>query len=52
MGRLNWSIFDGAEFESLIHVLLFFTEPGITLFGRSGKDSGQDAISGDGTHVY
>lgn len=52
MGRLNWSIFDGAEFESLVHTLLFFTVPDIVLFGRPGKDSGQDAISGDGTHVY
>ena len=52
MGRLNWSGFDGAEFESLVHSLLFFVEPSIVLFGRPGKDSGQDAISGDGSHVY
>lgn len=52
MGRLNWSGFNGAEFESLVHSLLFFDEPGIVLFGRPGKDSGQDAISGDGSHVY
>jgi len=52
MGRLNWSIFDGAEFESLVHSVLFFTEPGIMLCGRPGKDGGQDAISADRTHVY
>ena len=52
MGRLSWSGFDGAEFESLVHSLLFFEEPGIVLFGRPGKDNGQDAISGDRTHVY
>lgn len=52
MGRLNWSGFDGAEFESLVHSLLFFEEPGVILFGRPGKDNGQDAISGDKTHVY
>lgn len=52
MGRLNWSGLDGAEFESLVHSLLFFEEPGIVLFGRPGKDNGQDAISGDRTHVY
>ena len=52
MGRLNWSGFDGAEFESLVHSLLFFEEPSVILFGRPGKDNGQDAISGDKTHVY
>lgn len=52
MGRLNWSGFDGAEFESLVHSLLFFEEPGVVLFGRPGPDNGQDAISGDKTHVY
>lgn len=52
MSRLNWSGFDGAEFESLVHSLLFFEEPDIVLFGRPGKDCGQDAISGDGRHVY
>lgn len=52
MGRLNWSGFDGAEFESLVHSLLFFEEPDVILFGRPGKDNGQDAISGDKTHVY
>ena len=52
MGRLNWSGFDGAEFESLVHSILFFEVPGILLFGRPGKDSGQDAITSDRTHVY
>lgn len=52
MSRLNWMRFDGAEFESLVHSILFFKEPNVILLGRPGKDSGQDAISGDGTHVY
>ena len=52
MGRLNWSGFDGAEFESLVHSVLFFEAPNILLFGRPGKDSGQDAITSDRTHVY
>lgn len=49
---MNWSGFDGAEFESLVHSLLFFEKPDIVLFGRPGKDCGQDAVSGDGRHVY
>ena len=52
MGRLNWSGFDGAEFESLVHSVLFFEVPNILLFGRPGKDSGQDAITSDRVHVY
>lgn len=52
MGRLNWSGFDGAEFEALVHSVLFFEVPNILLFGRPGKDSGQDAITSDRTHVY
>lgn len=52
MSRLNWSGLDGAEFESLVHSLLFFEQPDTVLFARPGRDSGQDAISADGTHVY
>lgn len=52
MSRLNWSIFTGAEFESLVHSVLFFDEPDVILFGRPGADSGQDAITKQKTHVY
>ncbi len=52
MSRLNWAIFNGAEFESLVHSILFFEDPTIILFGRPGADAGQDAITGDKTHVY
>ena len=52
MSRLNWAQFDGAEFESLVHSILFFTETGVVLFGRPGADRGQDAITADRRHVY
>ena len=45
-------ISDGATFESLVQSLLFFEKPDTILFGRPGKDSGQDALSGDGKTVY
>ena len=52
MSRLNWTQFSGAEFESLVHSILFFTEKDVRLFGRPGADRGQDAITGDHSHVY
>ena len=52
MSRLNWTKFNGAEFESLVHAILFFTEKDVLLFGRPGADRGQDAITGDHSHVY
>ena len=52
MSRLNWTKFNGAEFESLVHAILFFTEKDVLLFGRPGADRGQDAITGDRSHVY
>ena len=52
MSRLNWTQFNGAEFESLVHSILFFTEKNVRLFGRPGADRGQDAITGDHSHVY
>ena len=52
MLRLNWTKFNGAEFESLVHAILFFTEKDVRLFGRPGADRGQDAITGDHSHVY
>ena len=52
MSRLNWTKFNGAEFESLVHSILFFTQKDVLLFGRPGADRGQDAITEDRTHVY
>lgn len=52
MSRLNWAKFNGAEFESLVHSILFFTQKDVLLFGRPGADRGQDAITEDRTHVY
>ena len=52
MNQLNWCIFDGASFESLVHSILFFEDPTVILFGRPGADAGQDAITRDKTHVY
>ena len=52
MNQLNWSIFNGASFESLVHSVLFFEDPTVILFGRPGADAGQDAITRDKTHVY
>ncbi|HVZ39744.1 MAG TPA: hypothetical protein VHI13_10740 [Candidatus Kapabacteria bacterium] len=49
----NWGmITDGGAFESLMHAILYAENPDIVLFGRPGKDAGQDARSGDGTTVY
>ena len=49
----NWGmISNGATFEALVQSLLFFEKPGTLLFGRPGKDSGQDARSADGETVY
>lgn len=53
MTSLNWGIIqDGGTFESLVHALLFAKTPKTLLFGRPGKDSGQDARSADGLTVY
>lgn len=53
MATLNWGkIQDGGAFESLMHAILYADDPGIILFGRPGKDAGQDARSEDGTVVY
>jgi len=53
MADRNWAfISSGATFESFATTLIFFEDPGAALFGRRGKDGGQDARSSDGTHVY
>ena len=53
MSEINWGMINsGGAFESLMHALVFAEEPNSILFGRPGKDSGQDARSLDGTHIY
>ncbi len=53
MAERKWSgISNGATFESLATTVVFFEDPGASLFGRRGKDGGQDARSGDGTLVF
>lgn len=49
----NWGrIQNGATFEELAKTLVFFEDAGAALFGRRGKDGGQDVRSGDGRTVY
>ena len=53
MSTLNWGIIsEGGAFESLMHAVLYAEDPGTILFGRPGRDAGQDARSADGTVVY
>ncbi len=53
MSAMNWGmISDGGTFESLMHCLLYAEDPDTILFGRPGKDAGQDARSQDGKVVY
>lgn len=53
MPAINWGLIsDGGVFESLMHAILYACDPGTILFGRPGKDAGQDARSGDGLIVY
>ena len=53
MANRNWGqITNGAMFESLVTTLLFFEDSKAALFGRRGKDGGQDARSGDGKRVF
>ncbi len=53
MPTLNWGLIqDGGVLESLMHAILYAENSQTILFGRSGKDSGQDARTVDGTIVY
>ena len=53
MPNLNWGMVpDGGAFESLMHTILYAKDSTTVLFGRPGKDAGQDARSADGTIVY
>jgi hypothetical protein len=53
MPGLNWGMIQGGGvFESLMYEILYAEDPGTILFGRPGKDAGQDARSADGSVVY
>lgn len=53
MPNMNWGLIqDGGAFESLMHAILFAENPNTILFGRPGRDQGQDARSADGMTVY
>ena len=49
----NWALIQSWEpFQSLVNTLLLFEIPGTRVFGRAGKDSGQDGRSTDNKTVY
>lgn len=49
----NWGLITSGEtFESLVTTLIYFNDPAAALFGRRGKDGGQDARSGDGKKIF
>lgn len=49
----NWALIQSGEaFQSLVNTLLQFELPGTRVFGRAGKDSGQDTRSTDNKTVY
>jgi hypothetical protein len=50
--NIDWKKIDGGSFESLVHAILYAENSEVILFGRPGKDSGQDAKSSDGKVVY
>ncbi len=53
MAERKWGAIDsGATFEALATTIVFFEDPTAVLFGRRGKDGGQDVRSGDGALVY
>ncbi|EAQ78806.1 hypothetical protein DSM3645_29931 [Blastopirellula marina DSM 3645] len=50
---MNWGLIqDGGVLESLMHAILYAENPQTILFGRPGKDAGQDARTADGKIVY
>lgn len=53
MPELNWGLIqDGGVLESMMHAILCAEDPQTILFGRPGKDAGQDARTSEGTTVY
>lgn len=43
---------DGGAQESLMHAIQYADDPHTILFGRPGKDAGQDARTADGSVIY
>jgi hypothetical protein len=53
MYNLKWNnIISGAMFEGLVTTIVYFEDHNAKLFGREGRDGGQDVRSGDNTMVY
>jgi len=53
MDHPNWGLItSGATFEALVTTLVFFEDEDAVLFGRRGRDGGQDVRSGDGLRVF
>lgn len=53
MADRNWDMIrSGETFEGLVSTLVFFEDHRAVLFGRRGKDGGQDVLSADGKTVY
>lgn len=53
MTERNWNnITSGPQFEGLVRLILSFEDSKAALFGRPGKDGGQDVRSGDGKTVF
>jgi hypothetical protein len=53
MAEKFWGMIgSGPTFQALASTLIFFEDAEADLFGRPGKDGGQDARSGDGTLFY
>jgi hypothetical protein len=49
----NWGLIrTGETFDALATTIVFFEDGGARLFGRRGRDGGQDARSGNGEIVY
>lgn len=53
MDERNWGLITSdATFQGLMTTLVFFEDPGASLFGGGGPDGAQDALSSDGTRVF
>ncbi len=53
MSNRNWGMIrSGGIFEGLVSALVFAEDATARLFGRRGKDGGQDVVSGDGLTVF
>jgi hypothetical protein len=53
MAEPKWALITSGEtFEALASTIVFFEDAQAVLFGRRGKDGGQDVRSGDGKRVF